>query len=175
MITPDTKDWTWVLAKPCPECGFDASAHRADEVAGLVRENSQTWQRLMSEGAIKPGRPDASTWSALEYTCHVRDVFRRFSDRVALMLSEEDPLFENWDQDVTAVEDAYDDQDPISVVADLALAAEAIASQLDQVAGDAWQRPGRRSDGAHFRVETIAPYMLHDASHHVWDVERQRS
>ena len=22
-ITPDTKDWTWVLERPCPECGFD--------------------------------------------------------------------------------------------------------------------------------------------------------
>ena len=24
-ITPDTKDWTWVLDRPCPECGYDAS------------------------------------------------------------------------------------------------------------------------------------------------------
>ena len=22
-ITPDDKDWTWVLERPCPECGFD--------------------------------------------------------------------------------------------------------------------------------------------------------
>ena len=21
-IEPDTKDWTWVLDRPCPECGF---------------------------------------------------------------------------------------------------------------------------------------------------------
>jgi hypothetical protein len=21
-IIPDTKDWTWVLHRPCPECGF---------------------------------------------------------------------------------------------------------------------------------------------------------
>ena len=25
-IVPDDKDWTWVLERPCPECGFDASA-----------------------------------------------------------------------------------------------------------------------------------------------------
>ena len=25
MIEPDTKDWTWVIARPCPECGFDPS------------------------------------------------------------------------------------------------------------------------------------------------------
>ena len=28
-IVPDTKDWTWVLERPCDECGFDArSAER---------------------------------------------------------------------------------------------------------------------------------------------------
>lgn len=25
-IVPDTKDWTWVLERACPECGFDASS-----------------------------------------------------------------------------------------------------------------------------------------------------
>ena len=25
-ITPDTKDWTWVLERTCPECGFDPAA-----------------------------------------------------------------------------------------------------------------------------------------------------
>ena len=24
-IVPDDKDWTWVLERPCPECGFDAA------------------------------------------------------------------------------------------------------------------------------------------------------
>ena len=23
-IVPDDKDWTWVLERVCPECGFDA-------------------------------------------------------------------------------------------------------------------------------------------------------
>ena len=25
-ITPDTKDWTWVMERPCPDCGFDLLA-----------------------------------------------------------------------------------------------------------------------------------------------------
>ena len=29
-IEPDTKDWTWVLERPCPECGFDAAAVAGD-------------------------------------------------------------------------------------------------------------------------------------------------
>jgi hypothetical protein len=27
-IVPDTKDWTWVLRRPCPECGFDTQFAR---------------------------------------------------------------------------------------------------------------------------------------------------
>ncbi len=174
MIVPDTKDWTCVLTRVCPECGFDASARQADEVAGLVRENSQAWQRLLGVGAIKPGRPDEATWSTLEYACHVRDVYRRFYTRIDLMLNEDDPAFENWDQDASAVEDAYEQQVPATVVGELAVSAEALASLLDKVEGPAWLRPGRRSDGASFRVETIAPYMAHDTVHHLGDVDKQR-
>ena len=57
-------------------------------------------------------RPAPGKWSALEYGCHVRDVFRRYDERLHLMLSETDPLFPNWDQDATAVEDDYAEQDP---------------------------------------------------------------
>ena len=94
MTAPDTKNWTWVLTRACPECGFDASTCQAVEVAGLVRENSQAWWRLLQAGTIRPGRPDESTWSTLEYACHVRDVYRRFFARIDLMLSEDDPQFE---------------------------------------------------------------------------------
>ncbi len=173
MIVPDTKDWTWVLTRGCPECGFDAGAWPPGEVAGLVRENAQAWQRRLRAGAIKPGRPDEATWSTLEYACHVRDVYRRFFTRTELMLNEDNPTFENWDQDASAVAGAYDQQVPATVVGELAVAAEAMAALLDQVKGPAWQRPGRRSDGASFRVETIAPYMAHDTFHHIWDVDKQ--
>jgi hypothetical protein len=173
VIVPDTKDWTWVLTRSCPECGFDASTLPATAVAGLVRENSGAWERLLQEGAIRPGRPDEVTWSALEYAGHVRDVYRRYYKRIDLMLNEDDPLFENWDQDASAVEEAYELQEPATVIGELSAAAGAVAAQLDGVAGPAWQRPGRRSDGASFRVETIARYMVHDTVHHVWDVARQ--
>ena len=34
---PDTKDWSWVVRRPCPECGLDASAiARADIPATLT-------------------------------------------------------------------------------------------------------------------------------------------
>src|SRR5687768_6941130 len=115
MITPDDKDWTWVLEEPCPECGFDASGCPHTQVADLVRANAADWQALHAEGRITAGRPDPQTWSPLEYACHVRDVFARYDQRMGLMLDEDDPLFPNWDQDATADEERYDLQDPGAV------------------------------------------------------------
>lgn len=123
-------------------------------------------------GASAPAGRTAVTWSSLEYACHVRDVYRRYHDRIELMVTEDDPAFPNWDQDASAAEDRYDEQDPGTVVAELGDAAASIAAQLDAVAGDAWERPGRRSDGASFTVATIARYLVHDPVHHVRDVER---
>jgi len=172
-IVPDEKDWTWVLERRCVDCGFDASSVRASGVALLIRENSGAWRTLLAAGSICPGRPDDSTWSTLEYACHVRDVYRRYRGRIDMMLNQDDPLFPNWDQDASAIEDAYELQDPAEVVDDLIAAADALALQLERVSGPYWQRPGRRSDGASFTVDTIARYMVHDPIHHVWDVRRQ--
>ncbi|MGO8876060.1 MAG: DinB family protein [Acidimicrobiales bacterium] len=176
MLTPDTKDWTWVLGRACPECGFDASHCAADSVAGLVRANAAAWHDLLLQGAVSPGRPDDATWSPLEYACHVRDVYRRYDDRIVRMLTEQDPLFQNWDQDASAVEERYGEQDPVTAVADLEANAATLARRLGGLSEADWQRPGRRSDGASFTVATIARYMIHDTVHHVWDVTaRDRS
>jgi DinB superfamily len=168
-IAPDTKDWTWVLERPCPQCGFDASSFPAAQVPARIRADLPSWRSRLAEPDART-RPDASTWSPLEYGAHVRDVFRLFRTRLALMLEHDDPLFSNWDQDATAVEDRYDLQDPLVVAAELAEAGEALAADFERVEGSQWERPGRRADGAKFTVESFARYFIHDPVHHLWDV-----
>jgi hypothetical protein len=170
MIDPDDKDWTWVLDQACPECGFDASACVAGMVPDLLRGNAASWRELLQEGVVRRGRPTASTWSSLEYACHVRDVYTRFAQRIELMLAEDDPLYPNWDQDLTAVEDRYEEQDPVVVIDHLGLRAETLAQLLEGLCASEWERPGRRSDGACFTVDSISRYMIHDPIHHLWDV-----
>lgn len=170
MIVPDDKSWTWVLERPCPECGFDASTTTAESVAALTRQNAQDWRALLAAGSIRAGRPREDRWSSLEYACHVRDVFVRYDQRTRLMEDEDDPLFPNWDQDASAADDHYDEQAAVRVVEELSDAAEALARRLDAISGADWARPGRRSDGASFTIATISRYMVHDVIHHVWDV-----
>lgn len=170
-IIPDDKDWTWVLERPCPECGGDVSSLDAAEVASGVRDQATEWERLLRDPRAAT-RPSDEQWSALEYGCHVRDVFRLFGTRMTTALEQDDPTFANWDQDATALEDRYSDQDPAVVAAEIADAAALLADRIDAVHADQWQRTCGRSDGARFTVATLVLYMLHDPVHHVWDVER---
>ncbi len=109
-------------------------------------------------------------WSPTEYAAHVRDVHRTFLVRVGRMLLEDDPMFTNWDQDETALVERYDLQDPAQVAPDLLAAAEQVAAVYDDVAEEAWDRRGTRSDGSLFTIESIGRYHLHDVVHHRWDV-----
>ncbi len=168
-IVPDTKDWTWVLERACPECGFDAHAVRREEVKNRVYANASAWRRVLEHAGVRD-RPAAGVWSPLEYACHVRDVHRVFVDRVRLMLTQDDPLFDSWDQDEAATVGAYGDQDPAVVAEELVAAAAEVSEVYAAVEGAQWDRPGRRSNGSVFTVDTIARYQLHDVEHHLHDV-----
>jgi hypothetical protein len=97
-------------------------------------------------------------------------VYRIFNERLELMLEHDDPLFQNWDQDQTALDDRYELQDPKDVGEQLVAAASVLANHFDSVQGRQWERPGTRSNGAHFTVATLGVYGLHDPIHHLWDV-----
>lgn len=171
-IEPDTKDWTWVLQRVCPECGFETAGVAVSDVAGLVRANASAWADVLrrDDAAV---RTDPDRWSALEYACHVRDVFDLFDTRLHLMLDEDGPHFANWDQDETAESERYGEQDPAVVAAELGAAAGRVAESFAAVTADQFDRPGFRSDGAEFTVQTFAQYFVHDPVHHLWDVREE--
>jgi hypothetical protein len=168
-IVPDTKNWTWVLDRPCPECGFDAGAVAPDDVPELIHRCTAGFATVLGRDDVAR-RPRPDRWSALEYAGHVRDTYRIFDERLVLMLTTDDPTFANWDQDVTAVEERYGEQDPAVVATGLAAAGRRLAERFAAVAGDQWQRTGNRSDGARFTVVSFARYFIHDPVHHLWDV-----
>ncbi|MEU8894509.1 DinB family protein [Nocardia sp. NPDC048505] len=186
-IVPDQKNWTWVLERACPECGFDPAAVAYAQVPGLTRDYAARLAGALTrdDAAV---RPDASTWSAVEYAAHVRDVCRIFAYRTdiaarrpaadpgvpgfdaATGVAEGLPLFSNWDQDVTALAADYAAQQPAAVAAELGPAAESVARAIESVPVADRGFEVRRSDGSGFTVESLAIYFLHDVAHHVHDV-----
>lgn len=170
-IVPDDKNWTWVLEQACLECGFVGEDFPATDAPAALEHNAEEWLELLQHPRVRD-RPDDHTWSALEYACHVRDVCRLYLYRLNLMRDQDGPHFPNWDQDVTAVEDRYGEQDPAVVAEELAVAADQLARAFASVRPDEWGRTGYRSDGVAFTIDTFTRYMVHDPVHHVVDVRR---
>jgi DinB family protein len=170
-IQPDTKDWTWVLRQPCPECGFDTQSIPREQVGRLLRDAGARYADLLATDPAVRDRPRPDKWSPLEYTCHVRDVLHIFGGRLELMITTDGPLFPNWDQDETALAGRYIDQSPPAVSKEIIVEAESLADAFDAVADEQWGRTGSRSDGVQFTVESLARYLVHDTLHHWYDIQ----
>lgn len=141
----------------------------------MVRQMLPRWRAVLDERETVSVRPDESTWSPLEYACHVRDVYGIFDERLKLMLTQEDAQFADWDQDQAAIDGDYANEDPAQVVRDLTSRGEQIAEAFEAVEKSQWDRTGTRSNGAAFTMVTFAQYFLHDGVHHLHDVETQRA
>jgi protein-L-isoaspartate O-methyltransferase len=169
ILETDSKDWTWVLDRPCDECGFEAAAFDRNLIPHAFRKNAQVWFALLADpDAAERTRDDR--WSTLEYACHVHAVHQLYHDRVTQMLTEDNPLFDNWDQDRSAQEGRYGEQLPAIVGPTLVAAAYAMSDLYASVQPLSWHRRGRRSDGREFTIESLARYQLHDVVHHLHDV-----
>ena len=168
-VVPDTKDWTWVLERPCPECGFVAASTEPAGIGAAIRSLTPRWQAALARDDVRV-RPRPGVWSVLEYGAHVRDVHRVFAGRLRAMLTQDYPTFANWDQDAEAREQRYAHQDPQTVALELAEAASTLADLFDAVTPADLGRAGERSNGSVFTVGTLGQYYLHDVVHHVHDV-----
>ena len=170
-IPPDDKDWTWVLDRACPECGFEAGAFPREQVGEMLRNNIDEWvDVLQSPDDALRRRPAPDVWSPLEYAAHVADVFAIYRQRLQLMLDDDGPHYPNWDQDESAVQRRYDLMNPVAVAGHLIDEGTRLADLFDTVDGDQWDRTGFRSDGASFTIETFARYFIHDPIHHLHDI-----
>lgn len=168
-IAPDDRDWTFVIQDGCPECGF--TPQTPETTGDRLRASIPLWEEALLDASATQ-RPKPAVWSAAEYGCHVRDASRIFRERLELMLNVDDPVFLNWDQDATAIDEGYSTQRPDIVARELAGQVLATAAAFDDVGPEQWTRRGRRSNGSEFTIATFAVYFLHDIEHHVHDVAR---
>lgn len=164
----DEKDWTWVLERPCQECGF-AGVPLA-EVPGLIRASIAPFRDALAapEAAVRTRRE--TVWSTVEYACHVRDVCRVFDGRLGTMLVEDGTQFASWDANDAAIEGHYSTADPSLVADEYARAAENIAATFESATPAQVGHRGLRGDGMAFTVATLATYFVHEIVHHLHDV-----
>lgn len=170
-ITPETKDWTWVLSQRCDECLTDVRELNIYECADLMRSTLCGWRDRLREPNLTR-RSDPDTWSPLEYAAHVRDALAVFEERIRLMLTQDNPVLPDWDQDTAAIEGNYNDSNPVTVAMQLDSAITSAGGLLDGLDSAVYGRKGQRSDGSPFTVQTLSRYFAHDVAHHLHDVTK---
>jgi S-DNA-T family DNA segregation ATPase FtsK/SpoIIIE len=161
----------------CDECGYDYNEVARDEVAPRIRAFGDRYRRLLGgrdDEALRL-RPSPEVWSPLEYTCHLRDVFRTQTDRIRLALEQDTPRFASMRREERVAEERYNEQDVETVLGELAAAADELARCFESLDDAAWLRKGIYSypTEAVRTVEWIGVHTIHEGEHHLMDVGRQ--
>jgi DinB superfamily len=160
----------------CAECGYEFDSLTSTEILRELTSLAAKHERLLSSADIGLLRahPRPGSWSALEYGCHVRDVLRFQRERIGQAQTEETPEFASMRRDERAVEERYNDQDPVGVAGELAAAARQLNSSLAALDADGWQRTGLYPWPAP-EVRTVAwigRRTAHELAHHLFDSRR---
>ena len=118
-------------------------------------------------------RPEEGVWSALEYACHVRDVFLVQRDRLYTALVEDTPVFAPMYRDHRVTLARYNAQDPEEVAAQLATAARLVAQAFEAL--DPVQLHRRCIYNFPAPAERpllwVGQHAVHEGEHHLRDVE----
>lgn len=161
----------------CPECGLAYDPISPSDAIAAIRSYPRRFREALApldderHEALLRRRPDATTWSALEYAAHVADLLGAMAGVFERILAEQQPTITMFDPDQRASEAAYGQRDPREVLDELATNAERAAGALGGASADDWSRTGR-FDWGERDLLAMARNAVHEGSHHLRDVER---
>jgi hypothetical protein len=157
----------------CDACGFNGA--RYDDAALLVslRSLGPSWRALLAaSGEHLRTRPRPEVWSALEYAAHSRDITALHAFGVEQALTIDEPSIPAIDNDlVDSVADTYAAEDVDDVVDALETQADRLARLAESAGPGNWSR-GFTIGDERVEVRRLLQHALHDAVHHLDDVER---
>ncbi len=163
----------------CDECGFDEAGLGIPDVASTLRAITEKLvEDLMSgdDDAVRM-RPEPSTWSMLEYCCHVRDTLLVQRERVLLALVEDRPRFVPMYRDERVINAGYEREARRHTGEELAMASHLLIrvveglddSQLAHRCFYNFPQPAERD------VAWVIRHTVHEVVHHEMDVRRVRT
>ena len=165
----------------CDECGFDyesvAPDTIADELRGFARRYRAPLTRFLpgeDPSTLLRAHPIDGTWSALEYACHVRDVFLVQRERLARGLAENTPELEPMRREERVHELRYNEQDPSDVAGAIDAATTAMAEAFEALTPAERERTVvyQWPERAERTLTWIGRHTVHEGSHHLLDIGR---
>ena len=157
----------------CDACGFDGATYSDPDLLQSLRTLGDRWrQQLAAAGTYLRVRPEPTTWSAIEYAAHSRDVTALHVYGVEQALTEDEPRYPPISDDVlNHAVSAYGEAEPNDVADELTEAACRLAQLADSAGTGAWTR-GLTVGETRSDVRRLLEHALHDSQHHLDDVER---
>jgi hypothetical protein len=162
----------------CPECGLDYDTVQPPDAKVAIKSFPRRYREALlpvlagdnGEEVVRR-RPSPTTWSALEYTAHVADLYGLFADVVTRMYAEDHPTIDFWDPDERAASEGYGEMDPQAVLALLASNGERLSAAADRVDADSWHRTAVFPWGER-DILTMVRNAVHEGTHHLRDVHK---
>jgi S-DNA-T family DNA segregation ATPase FtsK/SpoIIIE len=160
----------------CKDCGYVYGAVCRADIPLLLQARAGDFRIRLDhvKAEVLRAHPRSDSWSALEYACHVRDIFRVQRQRVELALVEDEPHFSPMRREERVVEERYNEQEPSSVAEELIDAAGRLAGTFGSLDDAGWNRTGVYNwPSTRVRtIEWIGQHTLHEAQHHLQDIDR---
>jgi hypothetical protein len=159
----------------CARCHFayedvavSAVIGRLRLVTGGIRTLAESWNPLQLTH-----RPDPQTWSALEYLCHIRDVYVASTIRLYRLRTEESPQIEPLFNDLRVVRFRYNEARVAAVLQEMDAGLEGLADEIARTKD--WDRGFTRQPGERRTARWLVRQSLHEALHHADDMRASAS
>ena len=155
----------------CPSCPFSFPDHDVNRAAAVIAGIPAEARRLfgsLDEGAIRRSRDGA--WSAVEYLCHLRDVYATFTIRLHRARTEDDPALEPMLNDLRARRFGYRDAAVEPVLDQLQAHVTGFLAELTRLRPEDHQRPVHRLPDEHRTALWLVRQAAHEGVHHLRDI-----
>jgi len=141
---------------------------RAERFARLAATPPELTARLATAPpAALARRPAPEAWAPVEVVCHLRDLEESFHDRLALILTSDEPRFPTTNPNRWAAERQYLRQDAHEAARAFARRRAETLALLGGVGADAWARAGWQLDSRGRRTvdDFVTLIAWHDDNH----------
>ncbi len=136
----------------------------ADTLAGMAAA-----PREIAEAARTAPPAPTGGWSPGEVIVHLADTEVAWGWRIRLILAEEDPVLQPYDQDAFADRLRYSERDPFAALAAFAALRADHLDLLRPLPEAAWERTARHAEFGSLSLRTLVQHL----SHHDLDHLRQ--
>ena len=155
----------------CESCPFSFAAYDVDRAAAVVAAVPAQARRLfgsLDDAALR--RHEDGVWSAVEYLCHLRDVYQAFTIRLHRARTEDDPALEPMLNDLRARRFGYRDAAVEPVLDELQAYVTGFLAEVARVGPDDWARPVRRLPDERRTALWLVRQAAHEGVHHLRDI-----